>query len=354
MPLTLRKTHAARAVDKYYSHPGAGLFTSSQKNCCSVECWTLVQDLRDNPPTPIAALTPPTDTAAREQDLAAPNLDKELPTPTSATPTVFTETIAETPKQPLLLARRATAVPSTPTPATKCPRPEFRRRPRKGQPTKRTPTLSALQEIKCLQMKVDPIIPLLPFLKLVRDIIWELGDFKLRRETVLALREAAEDYLINIFVGANLIVINRGQCTLQAKDLQLCRELRGEEESIGTTEASRIARRRQWREYRAARLTPSETLPRRSTKGGSSANSSSNARRPRPELSSYSYCEFQHVLPVLCLNIVVSIFITPFTVTVSFNCLIMYYHSRHLPCSLRPMLITSWLPEGVVLIVMYF
>ena len=29
---------------------------------------------------------------------------------------------------------------------------------------------------------------------------------------------------------------------------------------MGTTEASRIAKRRQWREYRAARLTPSEAL----------------------------------------------------------------------------------------------
>ena len=66
------------------------------------ELDTLVQDLRDNPPTPTATLAPPADTATEKQDLAAPNLDKELPTPTSTTPAVFTETIAETPKQPLL------------------------------------------------------------------------------------------------------------------------------------------------------------------------------------------------------------------------------------------------------------
>ena len=59
---------------------------------------------------------------------------------------------------------------------------------------------------------------------------------------------------------ANLIIMNRGQCTLQAKDLRLCRELRGEDEIIGVTEASKITKRRQWREFRAARLTPSEAL----------------------------------------------------------------------------------------------
>ena len=145
-------------------------------------------------------------------------MSKELPTPTSTTPAVFTETMAEMPRQPLLLAWRA-SVPSTPIPTTKCRSPEYRRRPRKGQPTKKVPALSVLQEIKCLQTRVDPIIPLLPFLRLVRDIVWELGHFKLRKETVLALREAAEDYIMGTFVGANLIIMNRCKCTLQAKDL---------------------------------------------------------------------------------------------------------------------------------------
>ena len=131
------------------------------------ELDTLVQDLRDNLPTPIATLAHPADQTAKEQEPAPQDLDQELSTPTNPTPAVFMETIAETPKQPLLLARRATAVPLTPTPATRCPRPEFRRRPRKGQPVKRSTALSALQEIKCLQTKVDPIIPLLPFLRLV-------------------------------------------------------------------------------------------------------------------------------------------------------------------------------------------
>ena len=210
--------------------------------------------VQDNPSTPLVDVT------AEKLSPAAPTVNEELPTPTSTASAVFTETVAEKPRQPLLLARRATAVPATPTPAAKCPRPEHRRRPRKGQPTKKAPALSALQEIKCLQIRVDPIIPLLPFLWLVRDIVWELGHFKLRRETILALREAAEDYIVGTFVGANLIVMNRGQCTLQAKDLWLCRELRGEEESIGATEASKITRRKQWRDYRAARLTPSEDL----------------------------------------------------------------------------------------------
>ena len=131
------------------------------------ELDTLVQDLRNNPPTPIATLAHPADKIAKEQESAPQNPDQELSTPTNATPAVFMETVAETTRQPSLLALRATAVPSTPTPAVKCPRPEFRRRPRKEQPVKRSSALSTLQEIKHLQTKVDPIIPLLPFLRLV-------------------------------------------------------------------------------------------------------------------------------------------------------------------------------------------
>ena len=131
------------------------------------ELDTLVQDLRDNPSTPLIALAHPADEITKEQGSVPQNPDLELSTPTHPTPAAFTETIAETPRQPLLLARRATALPSTPTPATKCPRPEFRRRPKKGQPVKRSTALSALQEIKHLETNVDPIIPLLPFLRLV-------------------------------------------------------------------------------------------------------------------------------------------------------------------------------------------
>ena len=107
------------------------------------ELDTLVQDLRDNPPTPIATLAHPADKITKEQESAPQNPYQELLTPTHATPTVFMGTVAETPRQPLLLAQRATAVPSTPTPAAKCLRPESRRRPRKEQPG------TACKEITC-------------------------------------------------------------------------------------------------------------------------------------------------------------------------------------------------------------
>ena len=70
------------------------------------ELDTLVQDLRDNPPTPTVTLAPPADIATEKQNPAAPNVDKELPTPASPTPAVFMETVAVMPRQPLLLARR--------------------------------------------------------------------------------------------------------------------------------------------------------------------------------------------------------------------------------------------------------
>ena len=92
------------------------------------EVCDLVQDLHTCPPT-----TPVEEPAAA----------------TLPTPTLFTETVAETVRPPLLLARRATAtpargVPNPPTVATKCPRKnhcmseELRRKP------KRPKALSAL------------------------------------------------------------------------------------------------------------------------------------------------------------------------------------------------------------------
>ena len=64
------------------------------------ELDTLVQDMRDNPPTPTATLAPST---------------RNCQLPPVQPLQSFMETMAEMPRQPLLLAWRATAVLSTPT-----------------------------------------------------------------------------------------------------------------------------------------------------------------------------------------------------------------------------------------------
>ena len=60
----------------------------------------LVEDLRDNPPTPVT-------TTKVMEEIEEPG---PLVQPSTSTPTIVTETVAETPRAPLLLARRVTAV----------------------------------------------------------------------------------------------------------------------------------------------------------------------------------------------------------------------------------------------------
>jgi len=45
---------------------------------------------------------------------------------------------------------------------------------------------------------------------------------------LLAIQEAAEAYLVNLFEDANLCAIHADRVTLMAKDIQLARRIRGE------------------------------------------------------------------------------------------------------------------------------
>ena len=66
----------------------------------------LVEDLRDNPPTPI--------TTEKAMEVATEETEEPDPLvqPSTSTPTIVTETVAETPRVPLLLAKHVTAVPA--------------------------------------------------------------------------------------------------------------------------------------------------------------------------------------------------------------------------------------------------
>ena len=91
------------------------------------ELSDLVEDLRNNPPN-LAATEQVIETSPEQVE--EPDLMVESSTSTS---TVIAETVAETPRAPLLLSRRVTAVlaptksrPRPPTSAVKCPRPSLR------------------------------------------------------------------------------------------------------------------------------------------------------------------------------------------------------------------------------------
>ena len=115
-----------------------------------------------------------------------------------------------------------------------------------------------MQEIRKYQSEVEPLLPLLPFIRVVRDLLNERGPYRITREAILALRTAVEDYLVNTLEGANLACMHRNRCTLAPQDIRLYRRLRGEDEQIGQTQESRDARKRDWEKFREGRLTPGE------------------------------------------------------------------------------------------------
>ena len=136
------------------------------------ELSDLVEDLRTNPPT-LA-------TTEKAMEVATDEIEEPSPLvqPSTSTPTIITETVAETPRAPLLLARRAAAAPAPtksrprpPTSAAKCPRPSLREPTEEPKKKKKRINLTALQEIRKYQSEVKPLLPLLPFIRVVRDIL---------------------------------------------------------------------------------------------------------------------------------------------------------------------------------------
>ena len=98
------------------------------------------------------------------------------------------------------------------------------RKPRRYRPGTR-----ALRDIRRYQKSTDLLIKKLPFQRLVREIA---GDFKcdlrFRRDSILALQEAAEAFLVALFEDTNLCAIHAKRVTIMPKDLQLARRIRGE------------------------------------------------------------------------------------------------------------------------------
>ena len=157
------------------------------------EVCDLVQDLRACPPT-----TPVEEPAAA----------------TSPNPTLFMETVAETVRPPLLLAWRATAtpargVPNPPTVATKCPRKNYHVSEELRRKPKRPRALSALREIWKLQEEVEPILPWLPFVRLVHELLFARGPYRIQRQAIQALQVAAEAYIVEVLGGGNLACMHR-------------------------------------------------------------------------------------------------------------------------------------------------
>ena len=94
------------------------------------------------------------------------------------------------------------------------------------KPHRFRPGTVALREIRRYQKSYDLLIRKLPFQRLVKEVAQLLKpDIRFQSLTLLALQEAAEDYLVRMFEEVNLCAIHGGRVTIQVKDILLWRRM---------------------------------------------------------------------------------------------------------------------------------
>ncbi|BGP41266.1 histone H3.1 [Rhodotorula kratochvilovae] len=90
------------------------------------------------------------------------------------------------------------------------------------------PGTVALREIRRYQKSTDLLLRKLPFQRLVREIAEACSaGLRWQASALLALQEATEDYVTDLFGDANLCAIHAKRVTVQPKDMLLARRLRG-------------------------------------------------------------------------------------------------------------------------------
>ena len=95
------------------------------------------------------------------------------------------------------------------------------------------PGTLALREIRRYQKSTELLIRKLPFQRLIREISQEvclekgISNVKYQSTAILALQEAAEDFLVRMFSQVNDIAICGKLVTIQHKHVQLWKRLFG-------------------------------------------------------------------------------------------------------------------------------
>lgn len=90
------------------------------------------------------------------------------------------------------------------------------------------PGTVALREIRQYQKSTKLLLPKLPFQRLVREISKEYPTTRhIQASALLALQEASEAYLIEMFEDSNLCALHDKRVTVLPKDLQLTLRIRG-------------------------------------------------------------------------------------------------------------------------------
>lgn len=87
----------------------------------------------------------------------------------------------------------------------------------------------SLREIRRYQKTTDLLIRKAPFQRLVREIAQNMKrDVRFQSTALLALQEAAEMHIIQLFEDTNLCALHAKRVTVMPRDMQLARRIRGE------------------------------------------------------------------------------------------------------------------------------
>lgn len=90
------------------------------------------------------------------------------------------------------------------------------------------PGTVALREIRRYQKSTELLIKKIPFRRVVREITGVFdSNIRFQISAVDALQHAAESYLVELFMDANLCAIHSKRVTVIPKDLKLARRIRG-------------------------------------------------------------------------------------------------------------------------------
>jgi histone H3 len=101
------------------------------------------------------------------------------------------------------------------------------------KPHRYRPGTVALREIPRFQKSTELLIRKAPFQRLVREMCQDeltygiSSDTRFQSTAMLALQEAAEAYLINVFEWTNLAAIHAKRVTIMPKDMKLALRIRG-------------------------------------------------------------------------------------------------------------------------------
>ena len=95
------------------------------------------------------------------------------------------------------------------------------------KPYRYRPGTVALREIRKYQTSTELLIRKIPFQRLVREIVHKMKgtDYRFQSTALLALQEASESFLVNMFDQCNSIAIHGKRVTLKVKDILLWRRL---------------------------------------------------------------------------------------------------------------------------------